>query len=289
MKIQFFPNKRPHLVNKGGFTLIELLVVIAIIAILAGMLLPALGKAKAKAQGIKCMNNNRQLLLAWMFYADDDESNITHAYGDDYGWMFGGRGIIDYSSQPKNWDPSVVIAQSPLFSYTGGSSEIFKCPSDKSNVRTADNRVMPRVRSMSMNSWTGGHDGKHTWFGGKEWRMYLKTSDFVDPGPSSTWVFIDEREDSINDGFWVTSMPGYPNAATTRIIDYPASYHNGAGGISFADGHAEIKKWIDPRTVPALERNGTIPLNVPSPNNKDVIWIQDRTTRLVNGSTVNRR
>ena len=81
-------------------------------------------------------------------------------------------------------------------------------------------------------------------------------------------------------------MPGYPDAATTRIIDYPASYHNGAGGISFADGHAEIKKWVDPRTVPALERNGNIPLNVPSPNNKDVIWMQDRTTRLVNGSSV---
>ncbi len=170
--------------------------------------------------------------------------------------MFGGLGIIDYSSKPANWDPSVVIAKSPLFAYVGGSSEIFKCPADKSTVKTADGSIKPRVRSMSMNSWTGGHDGKHTWFGGPEWRMYLKTGDFVDPGPSSTWVFIDEREDSINDGFWVTSMPGYPDAATTRIIDYPASYHNGAGGISFADGHAEIKKWVDPRTVPALERNG---------------------------------
>ena len=88
----------------AGFTLIEILVVIAIIAILAGMLLPALSKAKAKATGIKCMNNNRQLLLGWIFYADDNESKIPAAYSDDYGWMFGGRGVIDYSANAKNWD-----------------------------------------------------------------------------------------------------------------------------------------------------------------------------------------
>jgi prepilin-type processing-associated H-X9-DG protein len=100
------------------------------------------------------------------------------------------------------------------------------------------------------------------------------------PGPSQTFVLLDEREDSINDPFWVLSMDGYPNFAQTKIVDYPASYHNRAGGISFADGHSEIRKWVDPRTTPALNANGIIPLNVASANNRDIQWLQERCTRL---------
>jgi prepilin-type processing-associated H-X9-DG protein len=102
----------------------------------------------------------------------------------------------------------------------------------------------------------------------------------VDPGPSSTWVFLDEREDSINDGYFVVDMAGYPDQPTRwKIVDYPASYHNNAGGFSFADGHSEIKKWRDGRITPSISKADR-PLDVTSPNNKDVFWMQERSTRM---------
>ena len=137
-------------------------------------------------------------------------------------------------------------------------------------------KILPRVRSMSMNNWFGGSQ----WNPG--WRMYTKLGDLVDPGPAQTWVLLDEREDSINDGEFVVDMGGYPNDPQQfRIVDYPASYHNGAGGFSFADGHAEIKKWTDPRTTPELRRNQPLRLNVTSRNNQDVLWMQIRSTRRI--------
>lgn len=144
------------------------------------------------------------------------------------------------------------------------------------------NQWLPRVRSVSMNGWVGQNYNRNPggWSdGGTVWKVNFKGSDLVNPGPVKTWVLIDEREDSINDGWFAVDMTGYPNSPQAhRVVDYPASYHNNAGGLAFADGHSEIHKWVDARTRPILRKGQNLPLNQSTPNNPDVAWLQARTT-----------
>jgi prepilin-type processing-associated H-X9-DG protein len=281
--------------DRRGLTLIVLLVVIATIAILASMLLPALAKAKTKAQGILCMSNTKQLTLAWRMYTEDNNENLPGAYAapggghEKFAWCYGD--LNRSGANKSNFDPQWDLAKTAIAPYIGNSFGVFKCPADKSMVKVTvagpyQGQTVQRVRSVSMNCWVGGNiedviANQLSWWHttAPKMKLYRKSTDFSDPGPSGTFVLLDEREDSINDAFWVVSMDGYPSAAATKIVDYPASYHNGAAGFSFADGHSEIHKWLDPRTKPTLKTGQDIPLNVASPNNRDCVWLQDHCTR----------
>jgi prepilin-type N-terminal cleavage/methylation domain-containing protein/prepilin-type processing-associated H-X9-DG protein len=284
-------SRSPSPKRGSAFTLIELLVVIAIVAILASIILPALARAKARAQGSFCVNNTRQLTVAWMVYADDHNGRLAYNLGQSARIAADLPSVADAPQMSQNWVNNVLnwelspdntnasaVTSSGIGPYTSSAAAVYRCPSDNvlSDLQRGAGWASSRVRSYSMNAMVG-NAGSYSQGGFNinvpNYVQFFKATSI--PSPANIFVFLDEHPDSIDDGYFLNS---YTDGAAPIWTDLPASYHDGAGSFSFADGHTELHHWKNASTKQPAVAYG---INPPLPmviqgGTQDFAWVIQR-------------
>jgi len=270
----------------AAFTLTDLLAALAVLFVVVALQVASAANTKGRGQSANCPSNHRQLARAWQLYADDnagrlvgnlDGGEVMTLGASNRTWVLGWFDFNGGSPSGATTNTLFLTQYSPLAPYLGRRAEIFKCPADTS--LSGGEEGAPRVRSLSINGYLGGD---HPFTAG--YRLSKKISDVANPAPTRTFLFIDEREDSINDGVLQVDMSGFSplDPGNYRMVDFPADWHNRGANLSFVDGHTETWRWRDPRTMPSHKLGTLLPLNVASPNNQDVARIQSATSRKAN-------
>lgn len=261
------PHSRSSRNTPAAFTLVDLLVMLAVLAVSVTLLSPVLARTQPNSKSFQCLNNHRQLCRAWRMYADDNNDWLLCA-SSNVKWV---NGDMSVGTDTTNIN---LLLSSRLKSYLGDNYKVYKCPGD-----TTTYLGNPRVRSVSMNGFIGQN------FWASQYNAFLKLSQMTRPGPVNTFVTLDECA-GLTDGFFYELMAGYDpqNPSQFALGDVPAAYHNTAGSFSFADGHSELHKWRDTRTVAAGQQS-PVPSSTPSPDNPDVDWLMSKATYKITGGT----
>jgi prepilin-type N-terminal cleavage/methylation domain-containing protein/prepilin-type processing-associated H-X9-DG protein len=260
--------------NASAFTLLELVVVIAIIAMLAAVFLPALAATRPASEAFQCLENQRRFVLAWRLYSDDYNGALARNGGigatavsvndsliNNGNWVHGIMGTAYGATPTSNTDPALIRAGA-IFPYAKDVA-LYKCPADRKTVSVAGNQL-PTTRSISMNVWLNPFS---PW--SAVYRIYRKQTELTNPAPVNLWVAIDDSPGTINDPTFVC------DPSSSVWVDIPAAYHAGGSGMSFADGHAMIRKWSDPAVL-----QGISPLFTPTQQTPptDLQWLQAHST-----------
>jgi hypothetical protein len=284
----------------AGFTRVDALAIVSVVALLGGVLLPALARDQSHDTRSYCVFRLGQIAKAMALYAADSQEwlppNPDDGNTTPYRNWFGGISAIG-GGQEFNTDLPSDRTRALLAPYLTDPSTVYRCPADRrlgvyqgADVRKKGQRVPP-VRTISLNGGVGTNpyrgqgkvavdgpwlDGNHAHVADRTWYCYGSMSDFVRPGPSRTFTFLEEDPRSINDGTFAMVGPSTPQLF--RLLDWPATYHDMACAVAFADGHAEMHRWLDSRTK--LTTSGFVSSQLDNP---DVVWLAQRASALIKG------